>query len=399
VSRFRFPTPPRPEVSIIVVCYGGLEWTRRCLRTLLDHTEPCYELIVVDNPTPGGDESGPLLAREIESARLLLNPVNVGFSAACNQGAAHATGRFLLFLNNDVLVHPGWLPPLLAAVAADPRTGAAGPCFLNLDGSLQEAGALLARSGSTLDYGADDDAERPEYRFPRQVDYLAAACLLVRRSAFCDVGGFDARYGLVYFEDCDLCLSLAAAGWRTVYEPRSRVTHVRDAAGGSSSQRGLALCNRSRFEERWRPLLASRPYPPLSGDRRRMLASRDACATARLLVVADEPPRPGSESRDLLIELRRELPRARLTLAFPGGWGPELDPLPALGIEVEARTAGWEAWLGERRFGFDAVFGAPGGLDAALRRTQPQAARLCAARGSALRDALAAAGIAPEALP
>jgi len=396
VSGLRFPSPPRPEVSVIVVSYGGFAWTRRCLRALLDQTEPCYELILVDNPT--GEGGGDVLACEIENARLLLNPVNVGFSAACNQGAAHATGRHLLFLNNDVLVHAGWLPPLLAALAAHPETGAAGPRFLNLDGSLQEAGALLSRGGSTLDYGAEDDPDRPEYRFPRQVDYLAAACLLVRRSAFCAVGGFDAGYGLVYFEDCDLCLSLAAAGWRTVYEPRSRVTHVRDAAGGSVSLRGLALRNRSRFEERWRALLATRPYPPLAGDRRRTIASRDACATARLLVVAQAPPRPGSAGHDLLAELRRELPGARLTLALQGDWTPELDPLLDLGVEVEARTAGWDAWLGERLFGFDAVFGDLPPLDAALQRTQPQAARIGPVSGPALRDALAAAGIAPEVL-
>lgn len=394
MSVLRFPSPPRPEVSVVVVSYGGLDWTRRCLRALLDYTEPCYELILVDNPAAEGGAG--LLAGEVENARLVLNPVNVGFSAACNQGAAHATGRHLLFLNNDVLVQAGWLPPLLSALGAHPRAGAAGPRFLNLDGSLQEAGALLSRGGSTCAYGAQDDPSRPEYRFPRQVDYLAAACLLVRRSAFCDAGGFDAGYGLAYFEDCDLCLSLEAAGWHTVFEPRSRVTHVRDAAGGSVTLRGLALANRSRFEERWRPILKARPYPPLAGDRRRTLAARDACATARLLVLAQEPPRPGSAGDALLAELRRELPLARLTLASPGGWTAELDPLLARGIEVQAGVEDWDAWLGERLFGFDAVFGELPALAAALQRTQPQAARIGPASGPALRDALAAAGIAPE---
>ncbi|HWN45354.1 MAG TPA: glycosyltransferase family 2 protein [Thermoanaerobaculia bacterium] len=385
MSALRFPSPPRPEISIVVVSYGGTGWTRRCLRALLDHTDPCYELILVDNPTDEGNADLP----EVENARLLFNPVNVGFGAACNQGAAHATGRHLLFLNNDVLVHEGWLPPLLAAFGAHPGTGAAGPRFLNLDGSLQEAGALLSRGGSTLAYGADDDPDRPEFRFPRQVDYLSAACLLVRRSAFCDVGGFDAGYGLAYFEDCDLCLSLAAAGWHTAYEPRSRVTHARDAAGGSLSLRRLALANRSRFEERWRAVLTARPSPPLAGDRRRILAARDACSTAHLLVVAQD--------RELLVELRRELPRARLTAVLQEDRTSELDSLLALGIEVE-EVDDWDAWLGERLFGFDAVFGAPLALGPALQRTQPQAVRIAPASGSALRDALAAAGIAPEIL-
>ena len=105
--------------------------------------------------------------------------------------------------------------------------GAVGPMLLNPDGSLQCAGALLSRSGVTACYGEGDQPERAEYQFARVVDYLAGACLLVRRRAFNDVGGFDRRYGLAYFEDADLCLALAERGYRSVYEPRSRVTHLR----------------------------------------------------------------------------------------------------------------------------------------------------------------------------
>jgi GT2 family glycosyltransferase len=378
MSTFRYPAVPRPEVSIVLVAYGGLTWTERALQALLDHTEPIYELIVVDNPA--GDGTSELLAREVEGAVLLLNAANVGFSAACNQGAAHARGRYLAFLNNDLFVHPGWLAPLIQAVETNPDVGAAGPCFLNLDGSLQEAGALLSRSGAPLDHGSGDDPRRPGYRFPRTVDYLAGACLLIRRSAFCEVGGFDTCFGLGYYEDSDLCLRLSAAGYRTVYEPRSLVTHVRGGSGAGGTLQSLVLRNQALFEERWRPLLASRPLPPLAGNPRRILAARDAPAEARFLVLCPDVPATGSAAWNLVQDLRRRHPRAQITLAAPGepGERPEPEILLGLGVEVEVRPDGWEAWFSGRRFHYDTVFGAVPAFAELVLRTQPQAVRAAA---------------------
>jgi O-antigen biosynthesis protein len=380
MSPFRFPTVPRPEVSVVIVAYGGLAWTERALAALLDHTDPVYELIVVDNPA--GDGTSELLAREVEGAVLLLNATNVGFSAACNQGAAHARGRYLAFLNNDLFVHPGWLPPLLEALESHPSVVAAGPCFLNLDGTLQEAGALLSRSGAPLDYGSGDDPRRPVHRFPRTVDYLAGACLLVRRSTFCATGGFDTAFGLGYYEDSDLCLRLAAAGGRTVYEPRSVVTHVRGGSGATGSLQNLVLRNQALFEERWRRVLAARPLPPLAGNPRRILAARDAPAEARFLVVSTGVPGTGSAAWRLLEELRREHPWAQVTLAVIAdiadkpdepGERSETGDLLALGVELEVRREGWDTWLAERRFHYDTVYGEAPDLAEPVRRTQPQA--------------------------
>ena len=275
MSELRIPALRRPDVSIVIVTYNAGEVLSQALRALLENTEPCYELIVVDN---GSDDGTPSRLREVESATIVLNTRNYGFGAANNQGAAHARGRYVVFLNQDVFVHPGWLRPLVEQIEADERVGAVGPMLLNPDGSLQCAGALLSRSGSTACYGDGDRPDRPEYRFARVVDYLAGACLLVRRGAFTDVGGFDPAYGLAYFEDADLCLTLAARGYRSVYEPRSSVTHLRGKPGAELSL--LALRNCALFERRWRRVLASRPLSPLAASRRRTLAARDAPAVA-----------------------------------------------------------------------------------------------------------------------
>ena len=110
------------------------------------------------------------------------------------------------------------VPPLAERLDSHSRVGAVGPMLLNPDGSLQCAGAIVFRSGATACYGEGDDPERAGYQFARVVDYVPGACLLIRRRAFEDTGGFDGRYGLAYFEDADLGLALADRGYRSMYE-------------------------------------------------------------------------------------------------------------------------------------------------------------------------------------
>ena len=234
--------------------YEGAQFLGRALQALLANTEPRYELIIVDNGSTDGTAA---LLEQVENASVLINKRNTGFGAASNQGAAEARAGNVLFLNQDVFVHRGWLPPLLERLDSHNRVGAVGPILLNLDGSLQCAGAMVFRSGGTASYGEGDDPGRAGYQFARVVDYVPGACLLIRRRAFEEVGGFAGRYGLAYFEDADLGLALADRGYRSMYEPLSKVTHVRGTPSEALLQ--LANDNRTTFERRWRHVLASRP--------------------------------------------------------------------------------------------------------------------------------------------
>jgi GT2 family glycosyltransferase len=257
VNSLRVPAVPGPDVSIVVVTHQGAEVLERALRAVLENTEPRYELILIDN---GSTDATTTIIQRVDNATVVLNERNDGFAAANNDGTARARGRYVVFLNQDAFVHPGWLRPLLDRIESDERIGAVGPMLLNPDGSLQCAGAIVFRSGETRCYGEGDNANRPEYRLARDVDYLAGACLLVRRETFNEVGGFDTAYGLAYFEDADLGLALAAGGYRSVYEPSSIVTHLKGTPGESLLK--LAERNRKFFERRWRDALASRPPSP-----------------------------------------------------------------------------------------------------------------------------------------
>ena len=139
------------RVTVVIVTRGAWAWTQRALAALHRYT-PDVEVVIVDNASRDGTPER--LVREVEEVRLVANADNVGFARAANQGAELAGGELVAFLNNDALVHDGWLAPLVEAVDRDARVAAAGPRLLNLDGSLQEAGGARVSPRRRRQYGS-----------------------------------------------------------------------------------------------------------------------------------------------------------------------------------------------------------------------------------------------------
>ncbi len=355
MSGLAIPATGRPELSVVMVTHNAWEWTRRALEALLEHTDADLELIVADNASDDGTLEG---LAAVEGITVLRNSANLGFGPAANQAALRARAPLLLLLNTDALVHPGWLPPLRAVLEADPDVAAAAPRLLHVDGSLQEVGSIVWGDAEVWPYGATRAAAAPEYRFRRDVDYASAACLLLRRSAFVDAGGFDPVYAPAYYEDVDLSLRLWERGLRTVCQPRSEVTH----AGGASTDPGrrtrLLERNRPVFVERWRRLLGLRPPSPVHAEPEDVIPGRDLRCDDRVLVVGDFVPdarQPGLEA--LLRTLVRLWPRARVTyLALDADAAEEsAPPLLAAGIELAWPGDGLEGWLRQRRHHYGVV--------------------------------------------
>jgi GT2 family glycosyltransferase len=383
MNRIYLPEVETPTVSVVMVTYGS-KTALQAIGALVANTEPCYEVIVIDNASP--DDTADRLTAGLEGATVVRNPENFGFARGSNQGADLASGRYLCFLNPDVYVMAGWLGPLLDVFSRKAAAGAAHPMFLHPDGRVQEAGSAVDSEGAALSIGDGDDPCAFEHRFTRTVDYGSAACVLVRADLFAELRGFDPVYSPAYYEDADFCFKLAERGFGTVYEPRSRVVHVR---GGSSDQaNALMVANRHVFSDRWRKRLdRRRPLRNAASDPRLRLAARDAENLERILVVDDRVPHHDRGSGDprmakLLAEVAGLWPEARLTLfaADPRNAERYAAPLLEQGIEVACADDRFDRWLEQRMSHYSVVLVSRASnidrFDHHLRRTQPQAQRV-----------------------
>ncbi len=238
--------------SIIVPLFNKVELTQRCVAALIANTDPeLYELVLIDNAS--SDATPEFCATLDPSVVVIRNHENLGFAKACNQGAAAASAEHLMFLNNDTEVHPGWLEPLLAQLE-DPRVGAVGSKLLFPDGTIQHAGVVIVYNATypaeftPTHYLYQAPADTPAANRARPFQVVTAAAMLVRRSTFTALDGYDEGYWNGY-EDVDLCLRIGERGEVVMYEPASVVTHIESASGPERFRKTNE--NEQRLYERW----------------------------------------------------------------------------------------------------------------------------------------------------
>ncbi|HVA33983.1 MAG TPA: glycosyltransferase [Candidatus Baltobacteraceae bacterium] len=300
--------PGEPLVSIVVPAFDRWQYTNACLRALArvwDLDVPA-EVIVVDDAST--DATAELLAA-CSGIRVVRNERNGGFVAAVNAGAAAARGAYVHFLNNDTIVAPGWLRPLVARLASDERIAAAVSQLRYPDDTLAEAGGIIWSDGRGSNYGRGDSPHDWRYETARDVDYGSAASLLVRADAFRRAGGFANEFAPAYYEDADLCFALRAAAGRVAYEPQSVVYHAEGASYGSNVRtdaRALQERHRERFARKWSDALRHHFAPdPTNADR----AARRLCGSKTILVADEHVPftdrDAGSRRIAALVELMR----------------------------------------------------------------------------------------------
>ncbi|MSP01334.1 MAG: glycosyltransferase [Acetobacteraceae bacterium] len=310
-------TSDAPEVSVIVPTYGQTGFTLRCLASIQAHLPAVpIEVIVVDDAFPGVETAA--LAR-VKGIRLIRHETNLGFIRTCNGAARAAHGRFLLFLNNDTQVRPGWLDHLVALFAARPDAGIAGSKLLALDGTLQEAGGILWNDGSAWNYGRGRDPAAPEFNYTREVDYCSAASLLVRRDVFLDVGGFDEIYAPAYCEDSDLSFRLRRLGLKTYYQPRSEIVHYEGMSHGRDPGQGIKafqVTNQAKFFDVWREVLTREHFP----NGTHVPRARDRAHDRQVVLIVDhyvpEPDRDAG-SRTMIAFVRALLSSGAVVKFWP----------------------------------------------------------------------------------
>jgi GT2 family glycosyltransferase len=231
-----------PSLDVVIVSYRCRELLRACLGSIHDHPPACPVTVhVVDNASDDGTVE--MVRREFPSVRLTASSRNLGFSRANNLAIAAGGAPYVLALNPDTRLEPLTLDTLVELMERDPRIAVSGPALRQADGTLDHAGRRafptpVSALGHFLRVGRKlDSGPLAAYRAPSvqsgPVDAVNGAFMLMRRTAFMEVGGFDEGYWM-YMEDLDLCYRLAQAGWLTWYEPSVETLHVKAGSSGRS---------------------------------------------------------------------------------------------------------------------------------------------------------------------
>ncbi len=354
---FALPTANAPVASIVIPVYGQFAHTLACLRALAAHPPATpFEVIVVDD---GSTDETSWRLPSVDGLRYHRRPANGGFIAACNDGAALATGEYLVFLNNDTVPQPGWLEALLGTFETHPDTGLAGAQLLYPDGRLQESGGIVFSDGSGWNYGRFGDPDDPRHAYVRETDYCSGAAIAIPRALFEDIGGFDTRYAPAYYEDTDLAFAVRERGLRVRVQPFARVVHDEGATSGTDVTQGAKayqVRNRDVFAAKWAARLAQQPAPGTPAD--------EAVQRARhtVLIIDALTPDPTLDSGSLrLVNLMRLLQQEGAHVVFMAAnrrhAGVPTRALQRTGVEVwhapQARRA--PRWLREHGPRFDAA--------------------------------------------
>lgn len=246
-----------PRVRVVVLNFNGGDLTRACVASLarLDWPADALDVVVVDNASSDDSLARALAARP--GARAVALADNRGFPAN-NVALADLSGvDYVALCNNDTEVEPGWLAPLVAALEADPRAGAACPKILFAPGCEPAASRATGRpvvnnAGNEVladGYGVDRGFGEPDDgRFDQAGEVFAwcGASVLLRPAYLADAGLLDERFFL-YYEDTDLAWRGRRRGWRYRYVPESVVWHRHSATTGSGSDLHVRLSERNRL--------------------------------------------------------------------------------------------------------------------------------------------------------
>jgi GT2 family glycosyltransferase len=236
-----------PRTTVVVPVRNLLSVTRHCVETLVSSygDREDVELVVVDDGSTDGTRA---YLEAASGVKVVRHDESAGFAASCNDGAAAGSGKYILFLNNDTLGERDWLEALVSYAESDEDAAIVGARLLYANRTIQHAGIVFGADLLPRHVYRGFPGDHRAVSRPRRFQAVTAACMLVRRSAFEGIGGFDTRF-VNGFDDVDLCLRVADRGGETHYCPDSVLVHLEAATRGEDAD--LFRSNAERYLERW----------------------------------------------------------------------------------------------------------------------------------------------------
>ena len=261
-NKIKIPLFENPIVSIIIPVYNKFRFTNKCIKSILKENEEIpYEIIIADDMSTD-------LTKYIKyffvNINIKKNEKEHGFVMNCNMAANFAKGKYIVFLNNDVQVKKGWLSNLVKLIESNENIGMVGSKLIYPNGTLQEAGGIIWRDGSGYNYGRGKDPEMAEYNYVKEVDYISGASIIIRKSIWNEIGGFDKRFSPAYYEDTDFGFEVRKHGYKVMYQPLSVVVHLEGISNGKDLHYGLKkyqIKNQKKFIEKWKEELKMQSTP------------------------------------------------------------------------------------------------------------------------------------------
>lgn len=257
-EKFSLPDPGGcPLVSIIIPVYNQYNYTKLCLWSILKNTRDIkYEIIIADDHS--GDETKNI-DKNISNIKVVRQSGNKGFILNCNAAASAAMGKYILFLNNDTQVQKDWLLHLLSIIESDENIGMAGCKIIFPDNSLQEAGSIVFKDGSARNYNRGEYFKVSSSCYVKEVDYVSGCAVILRKSDWDELGGFDLQYIPAYYEDTDLAFSVREKlGKKVILQPLSVVMHFEGITCGTDTTVGVKsyqVTNKEKFYTKWKDVL------------------------------------------------------------------------------------------------------------------------------------------------
>lgn len=361
-KKIEIPKFDNPKVSIVIPVYNEFEYTYGCIKSIIENVKNVsYEIIVGDDMSTDATKK---IKKIVKNVKVNINTTDHGFLMNCNRAAKLAEGQYIVFLNNDTLVKEDWLESLVELIESDDTIGMVGSKLVYQEGILQEAGGIVFSDGSGWNYGRNQNPDMAEYNYVKDVDYISGASIMVRKSLWNQLGGFDEQFIPAYYEDTDLAFAIRKLGYRVVYQPKSVVIHFEGVSNGTdengSGLKAYQKINKEKFLEKWKEELKLQSPSP-----EELFVARERSQNKKTVLFIDHyvphfDQDAGSRSTFSYIKVFQHM---GYNVKFIGDnfypHEPYTSALQQMGIEVlygDWYYLNWQTWIEEHAKDIDVVF-------------------------------------------